>query len=112
AIRPIDRQAVMSERVLAARSTIEPRPAPARRHPFDFPVPDLRESYDDALGRFEHELHGFEAEFRSWLISWEAARWPTAAYLVAYVRLENTGDAAAADLRLRVTVPEGLLRAV
>jgi hypothetical protein len=108
-IRPIDRRAVVNEQGNVARETVEARPPPPEpRGLFTPPSYDFRESYDDALARFNSELEEFGRELGAWLLAYESRRWPTASYVEAWLRIENRGGAPADDSSVELELPEEL----
>lgn len=111
AVRPIDRRAIVSEQSDVARETVEARPATERRSLWEPINPDLRESYDDALDHFRCRLEEFSRQLGAWLVAYESRRWPTASYVEAWVRVENSGEAPAEDLMVELALPDGLMRA-
>ncbi len=111
AVRPIDRRGIVSEQSDIARETVEACPAPERRSLLEPINPDLRESYDDALGHFRCRLEEFSHELGAWLVAYESRRWPTASYVEAWLRVENSGEAPAEDLIVELELPDGLMRA-
>ena len=111
-VGPIDREAILAEEARLAKSTVEPPPPPRRPDPlglsFDRPMGLRPEPYDEALDRFNGELLAHQNELAGWLAGWERGRWLEAAFVEAWLRVENTGAAPAGEVRVILRIPAGM----